>query len=80
MVSKPVDPTMDGQRELLLELIKRIERVKVLVDEVINNSRQLGEILNQFHKEIIELESQEYVHVPEEQLKPVQQQRKTIEE
>lgn len=57
---------MDGQRELLLELIKRIERVKVLVDEVINNSRQLGEILNQFHKEIIELESREYVDVPEE--------------
>jgi coenzyme F420-reducing hydrogenase delta subunit len=54
---------MDGQQELLLELIKRIERVKVLVDEVINNSRQLGEILNQFHKEIIELESLEYVDV-----------------
>jgi coenzyme F420-reducing hydrogenase delta subunit len=57
---------MDGQQELLLELIKRIERVKVLVDEVINNSRQLGEILNQFHKEIIELESLEYVDVPGE--------------
>jgi hypothetical protein len=40
--------------------------VKVLVDEVINNSRQLGEILNQFHKEIIELESLEYVDVPGE--------------
>jgi coenzyme F420-reducing hydrogenase delta subunit len=57
---------MDGQQELLLELIKRIERVKVLVDEVINNSRQLGEILNQFHKEIIELESLEYVDVHSE--------------
>jgi len=57
---------MDGQQELLLELINSIELVNVLVDEVINNSRQLGEILNQFHKEIIELESLEYVDVHSE--------------
>lgn len=70
MASDPFD-TSEVLDELALKLIQIAEGMKLLVDNSWKISTQSGEILSQLNNlmEIVEMESQELVELPEEKKK-----------